>query len=161
MKENVIAPVAAKGTGTVTQEGGITTKKVEYTFRTLNSTDMFLMFKILGKIGINELTDCFSRDSVKQLIAKFSNGDDEGTMDGATTILGISVILEIANVIMCNIGKCEAEIYQLLSNVSGLKVDKIKKLDPATFTEMVIDFIKKEEFTDFIGVVLRSFKLTK
>lgn len=160
MKDNVIAPVAAKGTGTVTQEGDITMKKAVYTFRTLNSTDMFLMFKILGKIGINELTDCFSRDSVKQLIAKFSNGDGE-EMDGATTILGISVVLEIANVIMCNVGRCEAEIYQLLSNVSGLKVDKIKKFDPATFAEMVIDFIKKEEFTDFIGVVLRSFKLTK
>jgi hypothetical protein len=151
MNTNVIEPVAVEGTGTVNQEGDITMEKV-YTFRTLNSTDTFLMFKIIGKIGINEFTQCFEKDTVKQMMSAVSGGEN------ATTIVGISVILEMANVIIGNLPKCEAEIYQMLSNTSNLSVKQIKELDFATFTEMVIDFIKKEEFKDFIKVVSKLFK---
>lgn len=158
MKNNVIMPVAAEGTGTVQQEGDITMKQPVYTFRRLNSTDMFLMFKIVGKIGINEFASCLEKDSVKKMIAKATRGESS---EDATTMVGLSVILEMVNIIMCNLPKCEDEIYQMLSNVSGMKVDRIKKLDMCTFTEMVIDFIKKEEFKDFFKVVLRLFKQEK
>ena len=154
MKKNVIAQTAVEGTVTEIQEGDITMKKPVYTFRKLNSTDTFLMFKIIGKIGINEFTACFDRDAVKQMITSIT-GDDAGN---ANTLVGISVMLEITNVVVGNLPKCEAEIYQLLSNTSNLSVDEVKGLDFATFTGMVIDFIKKEEFRDFIGVVSRSFK---
>ena len=149
MNKNVIEPVAAEGTGTVNQEGGITMKEPVYTFRTLNSTDTFLMFKILGKIGINEFTDCFNKDSVKQMLT--------GGSDMATTI-GISVMMEAANVIIGNLPKCEQEIYQMLSNTSNLSVEQIQELDFVTFIQMVIDFIKKDEFKDFIKVVSALFK---
>ena len=155
MNNNVIMPVAAEGTA---MEGDITMKKSVYTFRTLNSTDMFLMFKIIGKIGLNELTGCLEKDNVKQMIASVTRGE---SIEGASTMVGISVVFEMANVILSNLPKCENEIYQMLSNVSGMKVDRIKKLDFATFTEMVIDFIKKEEFKDFFKVVLRLFKQEK
>lgn len=154
MNTNVIDSVAAEGTETVNQEGGITMDKPVYTFRKLNSTDTFLMFKIIGKIGINEFTACFEKDTVKQMIATVTGGDTEK----ATAIVGISVIFEIANVITNNLPKCEAEIYQMLSQTSDLSVKQVKELDFVTFTEMVIDFIKKEEFKDFIKVVSRLFK---
>ena len=126
-----------------------------YTFRTLNSTDTFLMFKIIGKIGINEFTACFEKDTVKQMNASVT-GDK--TEENATTVVGISVILEMANVIIGNLPKCEAEIYQMLSNTSNLSVTRVKALDFVTFAEMVIDFVKKDEFKDFISVVSRLFK---
>lgn len=155
MNTNVIEPVAAEGTGTVNQEGDITMEKPVYTFRKLNSTDTFLMFKIIGKIGINEFTECFEKDTVKQMIAAVTDGESK---ENATTIVGISVTLEMANVIIGNLPKCEAEIYQMLSQTSNLSVKQVKELDFAVFTEMVIDFIKKEEFKDFIKVVSRLFK---
>ena len=157
MKKNVIEPIAAEGIGTENQEGDITMLKPVYTFRKLNSTDLFLMFKIIGKIGINEFTGCFEKDTVKQMIA----GVIGGKSGNATTIVGMSVAFEIVNVITGNLPKCEAEIYQLLSQTSDLTVEEVKKLDFATFTEMVIEFVKKEEFKDFIKVVSRSFKLEK
>lgn len=123
-----------------------------YEFRKLNSTDTFLMFKILGKIGVNEFTECLEKDSVKQMF-----GLAEKT-DNATTIMGMSVMLEIANVILGNLPKCENEIYQLLSNTSNLSVKEVKELDFAVFIEMVIDFVTKEEFADFIRVASRLFK---
>lgn len=153
MKNNVIDPVVAEGAGTVNQEGGITIEPV-YTFRKLNAKDTFLMFKIIGKIGINEFTDCLGKDNVKQMIASVTGGKTEN----ATAIVGFSVILEIANVIIGNIPKAESEIYQMLSQTSNLTVEQVEELDFTTFAEMVIDFIKKEEFKDFIKVVSRLFK---
>lgn len=156
MNKNVIEPMTAEGMGTEKQEGGITMEKV-YTFRKLNSTDTFLMFKILGKIGISEFTECFGKDAVVQMIQKVTGGKKVNN-DGITMV-GISVIMEMAGVIIGNLPKCENEIYQMLSNTSNLTVEQVKELDFATFTEMVIDFIKKEEFKDFIKVVSKSFKL--
>lgn len=155
MNTNVIEPVAAEGTGTVNQEGDITTKEPVYTFRKLNSTDTFLMFKIIGKIGVNEFTACFEKDTMKQMIAAVTGDESEGN---TTAMIGISVILEVANVVIGNLPKCEAEIYQMLSDTSNLTVKQVKDLDFATFAEMVIDFVKKDEFKDFIKVVSKLFK---
>lgn len=152
MNTNVIEPIAAEGIGTATQEGDITMDKV-YTFRKLNSTDTFLMFKIIGKIGVNDFTKSFDKDTVQDLIKNTKGAEN------ANTIVGISVMLEMANVVISNLPKCEAEIYQMLANTSNLSVKQVKELDFVTFTEMVVDFIKKEEFKDFIKVVSRSFKL--
>ena len=146
MKANVINQTAAKGTEI---NGDIT--KV-YTFRKLNSTDVFLMFKILGKIGIRDFAKSFDNDTVKELIKSTKGAEN------ATTMVGISVVLEIANTIVGNLPKCETEIYEMLSSTSNLSVKQVKELDFVTFTEMVIDFIKKEEFKDFFKVVLRLFK---
>lgn len=155
MNKNVIEPVAAEGTGTVMQEGGITTAEKVYTFRLLEATDVFLMFKILGKIGINEFAECFGKENVQKM---FNTITGENGMAKFTTQMGIAVTLEIVNVILGNLPKCEQEIYQMLSNTSNLSVDQVKKLDFPTFTAMVIDFVKKDEFKDFIKVVSALFK---
>ena len=123
-----------------------------YTFRKLNSTDMFLMFKVIKKIGIKEFADCFSNNDVQKLMS----GKDKNV-----TAIGISVMLDLVDVVVGNLSKCESEIYELLSQTSNLTVDQIKELDIITFTVMVLDFVKKEEFKDFIKVVSESFKLAK
>lgn len=125
-----------------------------YTFRKLSAVDVFPMFKIIGAIGINEFTACFEKDGVKNMIASITGESNEDM----SSIVGISVILEIANVIIGNLPKCENEIFQILSQTSNLSVAQVKKLDMAVFFEMVFDFIKKEEFKDFIKVVSKLFK---
>lgn len=155
MNKNVIEPVAAEGTGTVKQEGDITIEKPVYTFRKLKSEDMFPMFSIIGKIGINKFAQSFGTDNVKEMIATLVGGKNDGE---SRTVVGISVMLEMVNIILGNLPKCKDDIYQLLSNVSNLTVDEIKELDFATFTEMVVEFVKKKEFKDFMKVVSKSFK---
>ena len=144
MNTNVIESASAIGADTAT-EGGITI----YEFRKLNATDTFLMFKILSKININDLVKGITADSVKDVVG------------GDTTALGMAVMMEMVGLLLTNLPKCENEIYQLLENTSNLTVAEIKALDFATFTEMVIDFVKKEEFRDFVKVVSKSFKLVK
>lgn len=130
-----------------------------YTFRLLGAPDIFLMSKIISKIGIKEFKTCFEADGIKNLIQnavvdKAQNGGNDTDIIG----VGAGVALELASVILTNLPKCEADIYQMLSQTSNLSVEEIKAPGNAVmFLEMVIDFIKKEEFRDFIKVVSKLF----
>lgn len=125
-----------------------------YTFRRLSSPDIFPMFKIIGKIGLKEFTAAIDKDVLKELIAGFYNGDSEESF----AVNGASVIMSIADVIISKLPSCENDIYQILSQTSNLSVEEVKNLDMAAFVGMIIDFIKKEEFKDFIKVVSKLFK---
>ena len=138
-----------------------------YEFRTLGGEDMFLMFRIIGKIGVKEFNACFKNDGIKHLVAammgeklaKAKEATDEGAdEESSVSVTYISVILEVADVIFNNLPKCENEIFQMLSRTSNLSDAQIRRLPLDQFTEMVIDFIQKEEFRDFIKVVSKLFK---
>ena len=138
----------------------VETVEKPYTFRRLSSVDVFLMFKIISKIGVKEFNACFENEGIKNLVMAMM-GEKKAKEDGAeqsASVTYIAVILEVADVIFKNIPKCESEIFQMLSQTSNLSVEEVKALDFADFTEMVIDFIKKEEFRDFIKVVSKLFK---
>lgn len=131
-----------------------------YTFRLLGAPDIFLMSKIIKTIGVKEFKACFESDGIKNMIqnvfmdAKKENPDEEPDI----VTVGMGVALEIADVILGNLYKCEEDIYKMLSNVSNLSVDEIKAPGNAVmFLEMVIDFFKKEEFKDFFKVVSKLF----
>ena len=126
-----------------------------YEFRQLNATDVFVMSKIISKIGINEFTGCLEHDAVKNMIASVTDGEKANE---TASVVGISVVLEVANVIFSNLPKCENDIYQLLSQTSNLNVKEIKNISFVDFTKMVLDFVKKDEFKDFIKVVLGFLK---
>lgn len=44
-------------------------------------------------------------------------------------------------------------LYKFLAGVSGMEEQEIAKLPLGTFTQMIIDIFKKEEFGDFFQVV--------
>lgn len=125
----------------------------KYSFRELNATDVAPMCSIIGKIGINNFTKCF--ESSDELMKIFT--DKSKSRETMTDLAGIKIALDMANIIITHIPDCENDVFNLLSNVSGLPVNEIKTFKLATFTEMVLDFIKKEEFKDFIGVVSKLF----
>lgn len=130
-------------------------KEKPYEFRELNATDVFVMAKIISKIGINEFTGCLEHEAVKKLLTSVT---EEGKAEETASVVGISVVLEVANVIFANLSKCENDIYQLLSQTSNLSFKEVKKLSFVTFTKMILEFIKKEEFKDFMRVVLGFLK---
>lgn len=134
-----------------------------YTFRKLSSQDIFIMFQIISKIGVNEFNQCFGNESVKEMISSFFSKRDEEAEENekdkpSIEMIGISLTLEAANIVLSNLPKCESSIYQLLSQTSNLSVEEVRNLGFVTFTEMVIEFVKKEEFKGFIKVVSKLFK---
>ena len=133
-------------------------EKKPYEFRRLGSEDVFLMFNIIGKIGIREFKACFQDDTVGKLISKLFGDDKEKSNNAAIyTVAGVT-LLPIVDIIIGNLDKCKEDIYSLLANVTGWKAKDIKELDAVVFVEMIVDFVKKPEFPDFIKVVSRLFK---
>lgn len=128
------------------------TEAKPYTFRTLNAGDVAPMCAIIGKIGINNFTKCFDSEELLEVIQGGKSAKN------LTNLAGMTVAFDMANIIISHISECEKDIFNLLAKVSGLKVDAIKAFDLATFAEMVIDFVKKEEFKDFFKVASKSFK---
>lgn len=124
-----------------------------YTFRKLETQDIFPMFKLLNKIGLKDLKE---NENLKRIIFMFMGGTAEGKID--VNEIGIDMFLEIACLVTESIPKAETEIYTLLSNTSDRTIEDIKGQSPAVTFEMILDFVQKEEFKDFFKVVSKLFK---
>ena len=131
---------------------------MEFELRTLKSDDLFPMFVILSKIGFKDLKEIITPDKIKDMKSMISQKDDEDENTDATTMLGVSVVMEVVSIIMKNLPFCKNEIYTFLSGLSGMTVKEIGNLDMVTFTEMIVAVVQKQEFKDFFKVVSKLFK---
>lgn len=157
-----------------TQEDAVTgtpEREKAYSLRRLNATDVFLMVRILGKIRINEWIPCLQSPRVMELIMKIMETEERDTeedMQDAESreakdeklsdeefIAGLGVAMEVVNIIIQHLPECRAEIFQLLSGVSGIGVKEIEALDAEIFINMLVDFVRKEEFRGFIRAAAR------
>lgn len=118
---------------------------MEFTLGKFKATDVFTMATLLSKVGLGKMTDAFGRENVTDILAK--NKGKKG--DEIAAITGMQVALQIADVILANIEKCEAEIFKLLSNISGIAIDDIKNLDAEVFAELIVAVVKLPQFRDF------------
>lgn len=125
-----------------------------YELRKLTADDIFPMVKIISKIGLKEFKSCLSSDSVKTAIAEMANGNEGANIE----TVGIGVALDFAGIVFEHLPECRDDIYNLLSSLSGMKKDRIAALSMATFMEMVVDVIRKEEFKDFFQAVSKFLK---
>ena len=116
--------------------------------RSLKADDIFPMFTLLSKVGVEKFKHVFEGDDVKKAIAK-GNSEDS---------VGIAVAIDIAGILIANIPNAKNEIYQFLENVSGLSKADISELPMATFMQMIIDVVQQEGFHDFFQVVSKLFK---
>lgn len=118
------------------------TKK--YEFRKLNSTDLFPLMKLVKKIGVKSFAGIIESIDVSSV-----EGEDKEYEVGLTTIL------KIADLLIDRLADCEKEIYAILERISDLSFDELKALDIDVFVEMIIDFVKKDEFMAFSNAVLK------
>ena len=117
-----------------------------YELRDLMADDLFIVVNIISKIGVKEFKACFESKEVKAAVLSVMKKTDG---EGDIVSIGVSVALDIAAILMANIGKCKSDIYALLSNLSGMKEKEIAKLPLKTFTDMIFDLVRKKEFADF------------
>ena len=96
-------------------------------------------------------------------ITKISPDDMKAIAGGESGIeavgaVGVSVAFEIAGVILGNYERCQNDVFSFLASLSGMDIKQIESLPLDTFTEMVIDVVKKEDFKNFMKVVSKLFK---
>lgn len=121
-----------------------------YTFRKLTGKDIFPMCKIISKIGLDELTQVFEGDILNSIVSRVEN--EHSDQSQIEFLAGMNVIAKIANKIFAHLPDCENEIISLLANVAGMTEKDVRMLDLDVFFEMIMDFLKKEEFKNFFKV---------
>ena len=135
-----------------------------YKLRTLCADDIFPMVKIISKIGIDEIADCFDAKEMSEIMEAMKPTEDEETEEAEentadktnellTQQIGIKVVMKLVGLLMKNLGNIKGDLYKFLAGVSGMEEQEIAKLPLGIFTQMIIDIFKKEEFDDFFGVV--------
>lgn len=122
---------------------------MNYTFRTLNATDIFPFIQIIRKIGVNKFSSLFNNEDIQGMIS-----DENAELSEDKTI---ALVLDLVQIVLDGVSNCEDEIFELLERVSDKTVDEIKSFDMVTFTNMLIDFFKKEELKDFMRAVFTAF----
>lgn len=109
-----------------------------YTLRNLRDADLWPLIKILKKIGVRDFKTAFIQIASGKMTIKE---------------LGILTTIDIADILVGNLGKAEEEIYALWSDISGIPVDEMKNMEFGTLPMMIYDSISGVKNTSFFKVL--------
>lgn len=118
--------------------------------RKLGGQDTFLMLKIMSKTG--------AKDGIKEFLSKQGNLKKGKKTESEYQKIGMEVMLDIADIVMCNLDNAKDDINKLLSNLCNTTVKEIEKLDFLEYNSLIMNFFKKEELKNFFKVIFSSFQ---
>lgn len=121
-----------------------------YTLRELQADDLYGMIRIVNKIGLEEMQQCFEGDELRKTM------QENGSAEDAEKAMGLQVITEITKLFLKKLPECREEIYAFLSGLSGMKPQQIAALPLGAFAAMVMDVFHMEGFADFFTELFRS-----
>ena len=124
-----------------------------YTLRTLNAGDIFPMLRILSKVGMKEISQCFENEEIRKAIANASKGSDADV-----TGVGMTVVTNMAGLLLEHLPDCKDDIFRFLASISSLEASDIAAMSMADFAEMIFDVVYKDEFSDFFTAAVKSIK---
>ena len=124
---------------------------MEYTLGKFKSTDIFTMATLLSKIGLGKVADAFGRDNVMKILSDFKGKKKEDV----TAFTGMQVALQVGEIILGNLENCEAEVFKLLSSVSGLSADDLRNMDAEIFAGLIVEVVHLPQFKDFFKAASR------
>lgn len=144
-------------------------REMPYTMRRLNAGDLVLMTQIVSKIGIKELIPCINSPSVLKVVQALglskpteadanAEADVKKEVDDEIYLVGITVAIQMAEIILKNMAECKRELFTLLANVTGTSYQEIEEMDAEIFMYLLTDFVRKEEFKSFCKAALRLIK---
>lgn len=126
------------------------------------------VIRIIGKIGISDFKKCFAGDTLKNLIQKGAeeqeNSVDEKKEENADNLVeqvGFDVVLNIIDVLLLNVPKCEKELYSFLASMCGVSVEEFLTFPPSAFVDILQEIFTAEEAKDFFSHVSRLLNLEK
>jgi len=108
-----------------------------FTLRKLKDSDLFPILTIFRKIGLKEFKEAFSQASEGKTVND----------------IGISVIVDMATIVIANIPSAESEIYALCSSLSGIEESDIKEMEFGTVPLMIYDAFGEAKNTSFFKVL--------
>lgn len=112
-----------------------------YTLRELRDEDLYPVLGIIGKVFPDELGDAFVNVVTKEK---------------SIQEIGYDVGFKLVVAIIKNLPKIGDEVYNFLSDLSGIPADEIRKMPFGTTPKMIWDIYHEVKNIDFFGVASRS-----
>lgn len=108
-----------------------------YTLRKLKDNDLFPLLQLLRKIGLQNFKQSFVQET-----------------EGKTVkAVGITVVLDMADIIIANLGTASDDIYEMWSGLSGIPVNEMKEMEFGTLPLMIYDTFNEVKNTSFFRVL--------
>ncbi|SEA15941.1 hypothetical protein SAMN04515656_104146 [Eubacterium aggregans] len=111
--------------------------------RSLQASDLFLMTSIISNIGLKEFKDAFAAVDLSN-VAKIGSPTESEFKE-----VGLGLLIEVADIVMTNLWKCETYINRLISRIYGVDIKDVPTLDPALYLEMIMGIVEDDKFMDF------------
>lgn len=135
----------------------------KYKFRELGSRDLFLMIKLVKKIGLNNFSELLKGDNIKKIVSQFTTDKDEDaeSKEAAYMQIGIALGLDFFQVVIERLDECEDVIYEILNKTSNMNLKELYAMHPDEFIEMIYDFSQLEDFQKLFQKAVSLFKSGK
>ena len=108
--------------------------KKPYILRDLNDEDIYPLCEIIGKV---------LPDDMKEAFVQIMSGEK------SLKDTGIMVVFDLGKLILKNFSSVKTEMYGLLSDMSGIPVEELKKMPFGTTPRMIKDIFQDAKNTDF------------
>lgn len=120
----------------------------KHELRRLNNTDVFKLIKIIRKIGINNIKECFT-------LADIAKGNAD------VKKVGEEVLFNILGIAVEKLPEIDSLLFDFIGGISNMTEKEISELEPADTLNIIYDIVNKEEFNDFFTAALKLFSLKK
>jgi hypothetical protein len=109
-----------------------------YTLRRLVDRDLFPILRIIGEVFPDDLAKVFMQVTTKEK---------------SVQEVGAAAIMKMVIAILKNMDKVQEDVYNLLSDVSGIPAADIQKMELGTTPNMIWDIVNNEKNNSFFKVL--------
>lgn len=111
--------------------------KKPYTLRDLTDEDIYPLCEIIGKV---------LPDDMKESFVQIMSG--KNPMESLREV-GIMVVFDLGKLILKNFSSVKTEMYEWLSDMSGIPAESLRKMPFGTTPRMIKDVFQDAKNTDF------------
>lgn len=141
-----------------------------YVKRKLAVGDLMLVIQIIKKIGIKDFKKCFTdvdisgfqpnKDTAKEDLAEKSENEAQEVAgkESAFEKIGFSVALDVVDILLTNIPKCEHDLYAFMASMCCVTEDELKEYPISAFVDILFEVFTAEEAKDFFTHAVRLMK---
>ncbi|WP_418461888.1 hypothetical protein [Frisingicoccus sp.] len=141
-----------------------------YVKRKLAVGDLMPVIQIIKKIGIKDFKKCFTgvdisgfqsnKDAAKEDLVEMPENEAQEVAgkESAFEKIGFSVALDVVDVLLTNIPKCEHDLYAFMASMCCVTEDELKEYPISAFVDILFEVFTAEEAKDFFTHAARLMK---
>lgn len=143
----------------------IVDKAVEkpFTLRPLCDEDLYPILDIIAKVCPEEIRPIFMKvvekfggmenlpDVSDELAPEEVNAAREKLLTDLAADIGVDIVMDLGLIIIRNLKMVKDDVYALLSDLSGIPADQIRKMPFGTTPKMIMAVVRDVRNLDFFG----------